>query len=212
MFAAHAIKIIQEINELEAKFEQLEKIRKDFAELKKSTEKRIDELNKQHESRMIEVTGQFKKKLNEANGQNVLLNAKLKQSELEKKNYSSLFTITLFILLFLGVAFYQKTKTHENAIQREKEFQRELIVEKFTEKISYLQKLLNKIRDKYKHLTKIIEPLQQSKSKKKNIQPAHNWISNIPISSMMGMMFFNLMTIIIVITFIGLIIKKLTGK
>ncbi|KAH7639900.1 heat shock-like protein [Dermatophagoides farinae] len=95
MFAVHAIKIIQEINELEAKFEQLEKIRKDFADLKKSTEKRIDDMNKQHESRMIEVIGQFKKKLNEANGQTVLLNAKLKQSELEKKNYSSLFTITL---------------------------------------------------------------------------------------------------------------------
>nr|XP_046908633.1 uncharacterized protein LOC124490212 [Dermatophagoides farinae] len=169
MFAVHAIKIIQEINELEAKFEQLEKIRKDFADLKKSTEKRIDDMNKQHESRMIEVIGQFKKKLNEANGQTVLLNAKLKQSELEKKNYSSLFTITLFILLFLGVVFYQKTKTHEKEIQREKEFQRELIVEKFTEKINYFEKLLNKIRDEYKHMTKIIEHLQQSKSKKKNI-------------------------------------------
>ena len=201
------IKCSQEINELEAKFEQLEKIRKDFADLKKSTEKRIDDMNKQHESRMIEVIGQFKKKLNEANGQTVLLNAKLKQSELEKNNYSSLFTITLFILLFLGVAFYQKTKTHEKEIQREKEFQRELIVEKFTEKINYFEKLLNKIRDEYKDMTKIIEHLQQSKSKKKKYLTSAqldfkhiNFIND-------GHDVFTLMTIII-ITFIGLIIKN----
>ena len=192
----------------------MEKIRKDFAELKKSTEKRIDELNKQHESRINKVTGQFEKKLNEANGQTVLLNAKLKQSELEKKNYSSLFTITLFILLFLGVVFYQKTKTHENDIQREKEsneLQREMIVEKFTEKMSYFQKLLTNKMDENKQLTKIIEHLRQSKSEEKNIQSVHDSISNIPISSMMGMMFFNLMTIIIA-TFIWLIIRKLTAK
>ena len=208
------IKCSQEINELEAKFEQLEKFRKDFADLKKSTEKRIDDMNKQHESRITTITEQFENTLNQVNDRAVLLDAKLKQSEIEKKNYSSLFLITLFILLFLGVVFYQKMKTHENDIQREKElneFQREVIVEKFTEKMTYFQKLLNNKMDENKQLAKMIEHLRQSKDGEKNIQPAQDSISNIPISSMMGMMFFNLMTIIIA-TFIWLIIRKLTEK
>ncbi|KAH9491227.1 hypothetical protein DERF_015958 [Dermatophagoides farinae] len=123
-------------------------------------------MNKQHESRITKITEQFENTLNQVNDRAVLLDAKLKQSEIEKKNYSSLFSITLFILLFLGVVFYQKTKTHENDIQREKEsneLQREVIVEKFTEKMSYFQKLLTNKMDENKQLTKIIEHLRQSK-------------------------------------------------